>query len=275
MYHCHTLHHTNSIQNIFSESLKIIGPIIGIIVYKYIGFTGALLINALSFYLAALNEYRFININSSNNILKEKQKINIIGEFLEGFKYIKTEKQILNSLIIIALLNFILAGFNLILPYIYKLHNSRFLDTNTYGLILTIEAIGGILGGYIYSKFDKRLQELNINVLLILIGISVFCIWGSFKVYLYLMYVGFFFIGFSLSIFNISFFSNIQINTNNKYLGRVFSVIFTLASVLMPIGNFTFNLLIDIYKLDTFLIISLLLFMLSILNYALNKINLV
>lgn len=83
----------NSLQNIFSESLKIIGPIIGVIIYNYVGFTGALLINAMSFYLAAINEYRFININSSNNRLKKQQKLNIIGEFLEGFKYIKTEKK--------------------------------------------------------------------------------------------------------------------------------------------------------------------------------------
>lgn len=148
------------------------------------------------------------------------------------------------------------------------------MNTDTYGWILTVEAIGGILGGYIYNKFDERLQKLNINILLILIGISVFCIWISLKLYIDLMFIGFLFIGFSLSIFNISFFSNIQINTKNTYLGRVFSVIFTLASILMPLGNIVFNLVIDNYKLDTFLIISILLFVLSFLNYVLTKISL-
>ena len=45
----------------------------------------------------------------------------------------------------------------------------------------------------------------------------------------------------SLALFNIKFNSFVQINVDKDYLGRVFSIIYTIAVLFMPLGSVVFS----------------------------------
>lgn len=62
-----------------------------------------------------------------------------------------------------------------------------------------------------------------------------------------MLYGVIFFFGFFLTRFNVLFFTYIQTNIDKTLLGRVFSFIFTIAIVFMPIGNTVFGFLGDYF----------------------------
>ena len=51
--------------------------------------------------------------------------------------------------------------------------------------------------------------------------------------------------GTALTVFNIQFMSYVQLRADEAYLGRVFSIIFTVAVLFMPVGSFVFSFLLD------------------------------
>lgn len=44
-----------------------------------------------------------------------------------------------------------------------------------------------------------------------------------------------------LTMFNLELFTSLQRNVDDNYIGRVFSIIFTIAILFMPIGTFIFS----------------------------------
>ena len=51
--------------------------------------------------------------------------------------------------------------------------------------------------------------------------------------------------GTALTVFNIQFMSYVQLRADEACLGRVFSIIFTVAVLFMPVGSFVFSFLLD------------------------------
>lgn len=58
--------------------------------------------------------------------------------------------------------------------------------------------------------------------------------------------------GISLTAFNIQFMSYVQIAVDESYLGRVFSIIFTVAVLFMPLGSFLFSLFMDMANVNSY-----------------------
>ncbi len=55
-----------------------------------------------------------------------------------------------------------------------------------------------------------------------------------------MFFLFFLFFSISLTIYNIKFFTYIQNTVDTEFLGRVFSIVFTVAVLFMPIGSFFF-----------------------------------
>lgn len=62
--------------------------------------------------------------------------------------------------------------------------------------------------------------------------------------------------GIMLTAFNIQFMSYVQIVVDENYLGRVFSIIFTVAVLFMPIGSFAFSLFINPSNVNSFYLVG-------------------
>lgn len=59
------------------------------------------------------------------------------------------------------------------------------------------------------------------------------------------------------ALFNLQFFSYIQKNVDNVFLGRVFGIIFTVAILFMSIGTMTFTFLLSPKNIFNFVIVGL------------------
>lgn len=128
----------NSVSNGGGEVIKIAGPMAGMLLVRWIGVRGALLFNALTFLLSAVSEMLLTPISDAQK--KPKEKKNIFRDIAEGFSYLVRERQLLFLILLSALVNFFLAGFNLLCPYTDVMYASFGIEF--YSKVLVMEAAG-------------------------------------------------------------------------------------------------------------------------------------
>lgn len=232
----------NSVSNIGKEIIYLIGPVIGLFLIDTVGARGALLINALTFLFSAISECCLVKINTEK---KQKSKTkNILRDIKEGIRYLIENKNIFYLLILSALVNLFLSGYNLLLPYTNVIYGDIF--SGFYAKSMVFQAIGALIGSFLNTKISTKLTG-SIKVLIIFLGL-VGCSIGivpliTFTKNIVICLTPFLFFGLTLTIYNINFMSYVQINVDEEYLGRVFSVIFTVSVLFMPIGSILFSLL--------------------------------
>ena len=233
----------NSVSNGGGEVIKIAGPMAGMLLVRWIGVRGALLFDALTFLLSAVSEMLLMPISGAQKKPKEK---NIFRDIAEGFSYLVRERQLLFLILLSALVNFFLAGFNLLCPYTDVMYASFGIEF--YSKVLVMEAAGGLLGSLISSRLGSRVKE-NARLMVLFLGAMgaalalepLAALTGSAIVCL----IPFLLSGTALTVFNIQFMSYVQLRADEAYLGRVFSIIFTVAVLFMPVGSFVFSFLLD------------------------------
>lgn len=239
----------NSISNALQEIIAITGPLLALLVMNVVGAQGALFVTSCTFFISVISEMLLKKIKSpmSENSLSfdesgEDENENIFAEIKNGISYLLRKKQILFLVIISAFVNFFLAGYNLLLPYTDIIYEVNF--ENFYGKVITTEAIGALVGSIINSLLSGKITNSK-NVLMMMLGgtgaslVLAYAVSASSMYILCLMPFALF--GALLSMYNINFMSYVQVNVDDKYLGRVFSVIFTVAVMFMPIGSFFFS----------------------------------
>ena len=234
----------NSVGNGGGEIIKIAGPMAGMLLVRWIGVRGALLFDALTFLLSALAEALLTPLSESAK--KTAEKKNIFRDIAEGFSYLFRERQLLFLIVLSALVNFFLAGFNLLCPYTDVMFASFGMEF--YSKVLIMEAVGGVAGSFISSRLGSRVKENARLMILFLgaVGVSLLlepfaALTGSAVACL----VPFLLSAAALTVFNIQFMSYVQLRAEEAYLGRVFSIIFTVAVLFMPVGSFAFSFLLD------------------------------
>ena len=77
---------------------------------------------------------------------------------MDGFKYLIREKRDIVSCNIGRLVNFFLAGYNLLLPYTDVMFENEF--HNFYSKALVMEAIGGVIGSALCSKIAGKFKGM-------------------------------------------------------------------------------------------------------------------
>lgn len=144
-----------------------------------------------------------------------------------------------------ALVNFFLAAYNLLLPYSNQMFGE--ISTGLYGTFLTAEAIGGFIGAILSGFVNKELSSMRLILFLSLSGLMLML-----APPFYIMFHNAIILALSpalfslfLSIFNIQFFSLVQKDVDNDFLGRVFGIIFTITILFMPIGTGFFSVALN------------------------------
>lgn len=247
----------NSISNAGKELISMAGPIIGVALMSLVGARGSLIINAITFFISAISECLLVKLDSEEKREDGKEKKNIIKDIKEGLKYLYNEKPVFALLVLSALVNFFLAGYNLLLPYTDIMYEGVF--EGFYAKAMAAEAIGAILGSLINSKIPSSFSNKysSLTIFLGLNGASLLLVplvnLSSNQIICLLPIVLF---GASLTIFNINLMSYVQVNVAEEFLGRVFSVIFTVAVMFMPLGSWFFSILNFTANINSFAIVG-------------------
>jgi len=231
-------------------------PVFSFLVLQFASLHATLLLDALTFFIA------FVLVAS---LPKEEAKVqekkgltgkDIFSDIKDGLHYIWHQKEIFFLLLVASSVNFFFAAFEFLLPFSNRLYGVK----GAYATILTLGAIGSIIGALIANKFKSSMEMLLF--LLIITGVGVFMM--GLPLPPLLSFSGNLVCELFMTIFNIHFFTQVQTKVEGDYLGRVLSTIFTLAILFMPIAKGLMTWLPSV-RVESFLLIGAGVILLSVI----------
>ena len=261
----------NSLLETTSTVIKVTIPMVAIFLYNILGVRGVLLLDGLSFLMAAL---LILFVTPVNEEVDTKEEMTISGVFNDlkvGFKYVYSHKPIFIIIILSALVNFVLAAYNLLLPYSSQMFEG--ISDRLYGSFLTAQAIGGFLGSILSGFVNRSLSSRRLLLFSACSGLMLMLTAPLYFIFHNLIILIFSPALFSLflSIFNIQFFSIVQRDVDNEFLGRVFGIIFTVAILFMPLGTVFFSVVLNPNNTFNLFIIGVSITILSLIFSTLLK----
>ena len=238
----------NSRLELVLQVVSVSSPVLSFLVLQFASLRITLVLDALSFFLA-FGLVALLPKKEEKTMGEKKLTFRVIfSDIKEGVHYILKQKEIFFLLVMASSVNFFFAAFNYLLPFSNQLYGVQ----GAYATILTMGAIGSIVGALLASKIKASMEMLLF--LLALTGLGVMIM--GFTLPSYLTFSGNFVCELFMTIFNIHFFTQVQTKVEGEYLGRVLSSIYTLAILFMPIATGLMTWLPSVH-LYSFLIIGL------------------
>ena len=238
----------NSRLELVLQVVSVSSPVLSFLVLQFASLRITLVLDALSFFLA-FGLVVLLPKKEEKTMGEKKLTFRVIfSDIKEGVHYIVKQKEIFFLLVMASSVNFFFAAFNYLLPFSNQLYGIQ----GAYATILTMGAIGSIVGALLASKIKASMEMLLF--LLALTGLGVMIM--GFTLPSYLTFSGNFICELFMTIFNIHFFTQVQTKVEGEYLGRVLSSIYSLAILFMPIATGLMTLLPSVH-LYSFLIIGL------------------
>ena len=238
----------NSRLELVMQVVSVSSPVLSFLVLQFASLRITLVLDALSFFLA-FGLVGLLPKKEEKTWGEKKLTFKVIfSDIKEGVRYIVNQKEIFFLLVMASSVNFFFAAFNYLLPFSNQLYGIK----GAYAPILTMGAIGSIVGALLASKIKASMEMLLF--LLALTGLGVMIM--GFTLPSYLTFSGNFVCELFMTIFNIHFFTQVQTKVEGEYLGRVLSSIYTLAILFMPIATGLMTWLPSVH-LYSFLIIGL------------------
>ena len=246
----------NSRLELVMQVVSVSSPVLSFLVLQFASLRITLVLDALSFFLA-FGLVALLPKKEEKTMGEKKLTFKVIfSDIKEGVHYIVKQKEIFFLLVMASSVNFFFAAFNYLLPFSNQLYGVQ----GAYATILTMGAIGSIVGALLASKIKASMEMLLF--LLALTGLGGMIM--GFTLPSYLTFSGNFICELFMTIFNIHFFTQVQTKVEGEYLGRVLSSIYTLAILFMPIATGLMTFLPSVH-LYSFLIIGLGVVILSLL----------
>ena len=245
--------------------LQVVGvssPVFSFLVLQFASLHATLLLDALTFFIAFVL-VAFLPKEEAK--VQEKKRFtgkDIFSDIKDGLHYIWHQKEIFFLLLVASSVNFFFAAFEFLLPFSNRLYGVK----GAYATILTLGAIGSIIGALIANKFKSSMEMLLF--LLILTGVGVFMM--GLPLPPLLSFSGNLVCELFMTIFNIHFFTQVQTKVEGDYLGRVLSTIFTLAILFMPIAKGLMTWLPSV-RVESFLLIGAGVILFSLLAQVVAK----
>lgn len=239
----------NSRLELVMQVVSVSSPVLSFLVLQFASLRITLVLDALSFFLA-FGLVALLPKKEEKTLGEKKLTFKVIfSDIKEGVHYIVKQREIFFLLVMASSVNFFFAAFNYLLPFSNQLYGVQ----GAYATILTMGAIGSIVGALLASKIKAASMEMLL-FLLVLTGLGVMIM--GFTLPSYLTFSGNFICELFMTIFNIHFFTQVQTKVGGEYLGRVLSSIYTLAILFMPIATGLMTWLPSVH-LYSFLIIGL------------------
>ena len=229
------------------QVVSVSSPVFSFLVLQFASLQATLLLDALTFFIAFV-----LVVFLPKEVVKVQEKKQFTGKGIfsdikEGLDYIWHQKDIFFLLLVASGVNFFFAAFEFLLPFSNRLYGGK----GAYATILTLGAIGSILGALVANKMKSSMRILLF--LLLLAGIGVFIM--GLPLPPYLSFSGNLVCEFFVTIFDIHVFTQVQTKVEDDYLGRVLSTIYTLAVLFMPIAKGLMTWLPSV-RMESFLLIG-------------------
>ena len=229
------------------QVVSVSSPVFSFLVLQFASLHATLLLDALTFFIAFV---LVAFLPKEEPQFQEKHRLtrkDIFSDIKEGLDYIWHQKDIFFLLLVASGVNFFFAAFEFLLPFSNRLYGVK----GAYATILTLGAIGSILGALVANKIASSMKTLLF--LLIMAGGGVFMM--GLPLPPYFSFSGNLVCEFFVTIFDIHVFTQVQTKVEDDYLGRVLSTIYTLAVLFMPIAKGLMTWLPSV-QVESFLLIG-------------------
>ncbi|MEG0249542.1 MAG: MFS transporter [Peptostreptococcus sp.] len=244
----------NSIVDVINSLASMAGPVIGGILFSFLGIEFILYISIACFILSAIMEM-FICIDQEK-IQTEKNIIYTVkNDLKESFTFMFKTKPILWKIsLIYSSVNLFLVSLILIALPVLIIQHLGFdgsVANRLYGYAQGIIAIGAILGGVFAGVFSNKLNASKGRFILYGCSLSVFIggvaiqtLNASMNIYIVLV-IGCGLLVFLSTLFQIQLMSYIQILTPKNLIGKVMSCVICVCMCTAPIGQFIYGFVFD------------------------------
>lgn len=225
----------NARLEVASQVISISSPLFAFLFVDRFGIRPTLALDSATFFLSFLILFsiRQEEVHVALNHKKASVKA-ILIDIKEGMLFIVREKEIFYLLVIASLVNFFIAAFNYLAPFSNQLFNSSL----AYAYLLSMGAAGSIIGALLANKlFKNSYKSILISLALCGAGLCLITLFALLKLPAIVIASGNLVFELFLTVFNIHFFTMVQKKVPNHLLGRVFSSIYTVAIVFMPIST--------------------------------------
>ena len=229
------------------QVVSVSSPVFSFLVLQFASLHATLLLDALTFFIAFVLVAFLPKEEAKVQEKKQFTVKDIFSDIKDGLDYIWHQKDIFFLLLVASGVNFFFAAFEFLLPFSNRLYGVN----GAYATILTLGAIGSILGALVANKIASSMKTLLF--LLILAGVGVFMM--GLPLPPYLSFSGNLVCEFFVTIFDIHVFTQVQTKVEDDYLGRVLSTIYTLAVLFMPIAKGLMTWLPSV-QVESFLLIG-------------------
>ena len=244
----------NSRLEMISQIVSISSPLLAFLYVDRFGLKPTLALDSMTFFVSFLllflirEEEQHIDVNA-----KKRSLGTILEDIKEGLIFIVKEKEVFFLLVIASLVNFFIAAFNYLAPF----SNQLFDDSSSYATLLSMGAVGSILGAFFSDKlFKNSYNSILIALALCGVGLVMISVFAMMHLPAIVIVSGNLVFEFFLTIFNIHFFSMVQKKVPNHMLGRVFSSIFSVAIIFMPLSTAIMTILPFSVNIYTFTVIG-------------------
>ena len=244
------------------QVVSVCSPVFSFLVLQFASLHMTLLLDALTFFIAFVLVAFLPKEEAKVQERKQFTGKDIFSDIKDGLDYIWHQKEIFFLLLVASSVNFFFAAFEFLLPFSNRLYGVK----GAYATILTLGAIGSIIGALIANKFKSSMEMLLI--LLILTGVGVFMM--GLPLPPFLSFSGNLVCELFMTILNIHFFTQVQTKVEGDYLGRVLSTIFTLAILFMPVAKGLMTWLPSV-RVESFLLLGAGVILFSLLALVIAK----
>lgn len=244
----------NSLKAVVDSIASIAGPMLGGLVFTFIGIQYFLLLNGISFLCSGISEL-FINFNIYNRKISDQTKALNLGHALkDGFRYIKKHKLIMGILKYALFLNFIVTSINISLPYTSV--NVLGASAREYGFIQMGFPAGILIMSLIYMKVSKKQEQIfrkttqgmfKLGFVFILLGLpsNPLLSFLSIQTHMVITFIISALVGMIIIAINIPIQVMLQTTIDDEYRGRVGGVISMMSQAITPFGILLFGFLVD------------------------------
>lgn len=267
----------NSLLQLVDGIAKVAGPFAGVAIIAVCGYSGAFLINGISFLLSAFFE-GFIQYEFNGTMWNKSSErmvgrsITLINDIKGGVRYVIANARLLNLLFYIFVAHFFVGALSVMIPVMAKFISND--NLNMLGILEAVLGAGFIVGALFLSRMStEKCKTDSFPKIFLVVGISIIVIGliaflDQLPVILFTIPV--FVIGYCIVYASISWKTFIQVNTPSEKLGRVAATSDLVGDITLPLAFALYGFLLDYLNFVFLTIVSGFLLILFVFLPGLN-----
>lgn len=261
--------------NSYISSASSFGSLIGLgvagILIGVIGIEGAILVDALTFFISSLL-IMSMKVKYNKRPI-EKQSFSMYFKMIkEGFLYLKGKRLLISLLILSAVISFMYVPFNVLQPvYVDSVMNMGVEGLTYLGVSLSV---GMIVGGFVMGKTSKKIKSITaIGLGFLMMGL-MYAGLGlikyaelNFTLNIVFIVMFTFVFGFFIPVMHAPVYGTIMKKIPEELIGRMMSIFGIFGLIAMPLGGLVVTIIDDSVTVYVLYIIMGFLIVLMALSY--------